>query len=78
MIKLSTGTELTIEEVKEVIENFKDLSKPKANEYADLLKFKKNECTPCPIYVYPTYPVPTNPYYGGIQPYCQTQGSAGK
>jgi len=67
MIKLSTGTELTIEEVKEVIENFKDLSKPKANE-----------CTPCPISVYPTYPVPTNPYYGGIQPYCQTQGSTGK
>jgi len=68
IIKLSTGKELTIDEVKEVIEKFKSLYEP-----------KKNECTPCPIYVYPTYPaVPMNPYYGGIEPYYQTQGSAGK
>ena len=63
IIKLSTGKELTMDEVKEVIEKFKSFSEP----------------NPCPIYVYPTYPaVPMNPYYGGIQPYCQTPSSEGK
>jgi len=68
IIKLSTGKELTVDEVREVLEKFKNLSEP-----------KKKDCAPCPICIYPSYPAaPMNPYYGGIALYCQTQRSTGE
>ena len=51
IIKLTSGKELTMEEVKEVIEIFRDLPKETKKTYV-----------PAPVYVYPTYPIPS-PFY---------------
>ena len=51
IIKLDSGKELTLEEVKEVVEKFNGMFVKKQKEYLP------------PVYVYPTYPVPAWPYY---------------